>query len=478
MEKKLQRKIWCYFIEKGAFLRAISAFFILLSFISKGYCEDNVFSSITNLTQCNEVALSSYLPSQIARDEVVLATLKITEARRNLFPAMAIKYQESKGVVNSRSFEGKRYDLELKQPISLGGKDIYLLKQVKQELIIAQDNQKKVKLDLYFEVAKAYYNFIYAQKEYSIYSQLKDEVGRMLNLAQSKLKVGRISELEFFNIKYLYEEVLLSLISVKNNLSLAELELKQKLNIEAEEADFKFPVELTRPSQDFNLDECVEEAVRDRPELRMARSALIHSQYGKKAAKAKGLPSLELTGKIGQGKDAYDGEDSSLEDEWFLGAKIDVPFGANTGSLGYSQQEEAQRLGSYYSGPEYEVYECKVDILNNLKYYVEKKKSEINHKKSLDKSDELEKKVVQEVRESYYDYQKARVQIEAAQSKWDFFQKDEELLTLKEKNRQAKPAELLDAKIKRAAAQAEYVRALADLNINLIALKKAQGKEG
>ncbi|MBU1121776.1 MAG: hypothetical protein ABIH71_00665 [Candidatus Omnitrophota bacterium] len=83
------------------------------SFFTYG-AEYTIPAQIVSLSQCKDIASKNYLPLQIARDEVVLATLKITEAKRNLFPSAAIKYQENKGTIDNNPFTGKRYDLELK----------------------------------------------------------------------------------------------------------------------------------------------------------------------------------------------------------------------------------------------------------------------------------------------------------------------------------------------------------------------------
>lgn len=431
---------------------------------------------VRSFSQCKEIALTNYLPVHIAEEEKKLAELKVDEALRNLFPQAVLKYQDSKGVTNDEPFRGERYNLELKQPISFGGKEIYLLKQARQEVAVSENNFKKLSLDLFFEVAQAYCNFIYSKHEHSIYLKLQVEAKKILELAELKLKEKAISQLEYSNNKYLYEDVLFKLSTSESDFSLAQLELSQKLNA-GEKVSFRFPSLLSIPHDVFVLDECINNAFNNRPELKMLESSLLYALYGRQAVKAEGLPNLELTGRIGQGKEAYKYEELDLENEWFLGAKVIVPLGANTASAGYSQSQDAQSLGSYYSGSEYQMLEYTLGILDNMSYRVSRKKSEISYKKALNELEDWKKKITQEIREAYYNYQKTKIEIEAVKSKGEFFRKDEEVIRVKEQNGEAALEELLEAKIKRADSEAEYWKVLADLNISLAALQKAQGIE-
>lgn len=166
-----------------------------------------------------------------------------------------------------------------------------------------------------------------------------------------------------------------------------------------------------------------------------------------------------------------------MENEWFAGAKVTIPLGANTASAGYSQRKDAQSLGEYYSGSEYQMLEYTLGILDNMNYRISRKKSEISYKKALNELQDLKKKITQEIREAYYNYQKTKIELEAVKSKREFFRKDEEVIKVKEQNGEAALEELLEAKIKRAGADAEYWKVMADLNISLVSLQKAQGIE-
>lgn len=455
----------------------LEVFLILLyAAVSFPVYPQEVSLEVRSFSQCKETALANYLPVQIAREEKRLAELKIDEALRNLFPQAALKYQDSRGVTNDEPFRGERYNLELKQPVSFGGKEIYLLKQARQELAVTENNLKRLNLDLFFEVAQAYCNFIYSKHEYSVYLKLQVEAKKILELAELKFKEKAVSQLEYSNNKYLYEDVLFKLSSSESDFSLAQLELSQKLNA-GEKVSFRFSSILSLPQDVFVMDECVNNAFNNRPELKMLESSLLYAQYGRQAVKAEGLPNLELTGRIGQGKEAYKYEELDLENEWFAGAKVTIPLGANTASAGYSQRKDAQSLGEYYSGSEYQMLEYTLGILDNMNYRISRKKSEISYKKALNELQDLKKKITQEIREAYYNYQKTKIELEAVKSKREFFRKDEEVIKVKEQNGEAALEELLEAKIKRAGADAEYWKVMADLNISLVSLQKAQGIE-
>ncbi|MFH1318828.1 MAG: TolC family protein, partial [Candidatus Omnitrophota bacterium] len=391
-------------------------------------------------------------------------------------PSAAIKYQENEGTIDNNPFTGKRYDLEFKQPISLGGKDMYVLKQTKKELNIANENLKKVSLDLTFEIAQNYYNLIYSENEFKTLLELKAEAFQLLNLAQSKYKLGVISELDYFNAKHLYEQIEFKTLSSRSNLSLVKLGLCQKLDVD-EKIRFDFPLTLSVPSDIFVLEDCVSTAMEKRAEMRIAGDYLLYSEYGKKAAKANSFPRVDLVGKIGQGKETYEFENRDLKTEWLLGAKVEVPFGANTASASYSMDKKAQSLSSYHSGDESQSREYKIDILNNLGIHTEKKQSEIDHKKAMNDLDEAKKKIIQEVKESFYAYQKSSIQRKSSKSKVVFLEKDESFTEAKTKNNKAKIAELLQVKINRVQARLEYLKSLTEVNINICALYKARGEE-
>ena len=107
-----------------------------------------------------ELAVKNNQPTQIARQEIELAQMKVREANRNLFPALKIEGYNSEGEVFNVEYEEREVKLQLDQPVYYGGRLRDTLEQSKVNLEITKRNYDRLRIDVSHKAEVAYYNLV------------------------------------------------------------------------------------------------------------------------------------------------------------------------------------------------------------------------------------------------------------------------------------------------------------------------------
>ena len=204
----------------------------------------------------------------MAREQINLGRLKRLEARRAFFPQLTLSWTESKGIQAGGKTEAVEYGIEGKQPAFHSGELMYALAQAKTNLKIAEENYDKVKSELYYEVAQAYYLFIRASKLLEFEKALYEDIKPFALMAKKKHEKGVVPDIEYLNAESKINKMYFKSKAAESDFELAKLGLEQKLNIEGGE-DIDVPLDITPKNVDKDMVECLSLAMGNRPDLKM-----------------------------------------------------------------------------------------------------------------------------------------------------------------------------------------------------------------
>ncbi len=178
-----------------------------------------------------DLALKNNQPTKLALEEVELAQLKLTEAKRNFFPALKLQGYNTTGQVYKVDYEERESKLSLDQPLFAGGRLTDTLRQAKTNLEITQKNYDRLKLDVIQKTETAYYNFIALKMHYQQQGELLKETKEIFDKIQNLSTAGMVIPLELSSATAWLQQMKFQTDSIKQDLFMAELTLKQVLNV-------------------------------------------------------------------------------------------------------------------------------------------------------------------------------------------------------------------------------------------------------
>ncbi len=367
------------------------------------------------LKDCVTIALANHKPLRIALEEVLLARMKVTEAKRALFPAATLKSEEIRGraippsLATQTDFRGREFNFELQQPIFQGGRLVNTMRQAQVNLAVSVKNYDKVKDDFVFEVEQAY--FVYANYKNSVMN-LEELCGRTKEDHESILnqqKIGVAREVDVLNVQSQHDDAFGQLSNAKNDLTLSKLTLMQQLGFgDTTECDVVVPPPLKKEDYaalEINLDECVKLARQNRSDLYIRELMVQYQKYGVEIAKSKSRLKVDLTGSYGLNREAFVTDKLELQDEFFVGLKGSLPLGPHTLEENFINQDKAAAAGQTTSN----AFQSATTSLNVFDNFNSKNVTEaqIAYHKALDELYKAKDTVDFEVKKAYFDYKKA-----------------------------------------------------------------------
>lgn len=447
--------------------------------------EDKPVLALT-LKECIDIAVKNHLPLQIAKKSMRLAEVRVCEARRNLLPSASITMEESTGRVNARAYISKKTYLEGQQPIFHGGELYYNLKQAQANLEITRSDHDRIKNDLVLQVKKAYYSMAKAKDNFKIQKELSDEVAKINDMVNKEFESNIASKLEFLNVTSQSSQVKYQLASARGDISVAELILKQAMNIDTRD---RIDVATLPPFKKIELDfeNTLYAALVNRPEMRINSLMIDYYNYGKGIARAKGLPKVDLLGQWGMAKDeymsvdqnynpAYPFDDRKMSQQWYAGVKASMPLWGSTVEYTWTREQWPPQV-SVYSATSSNTNAIKLKFLDKLDYYSDKKLAEIDYDKARQELIKIRQDVTLEVQEGCFNYEKALIQAETASNKVAYQAKDLEVTRFKRALDEAADSNVIESMIKLAQERFGYAQAVSDCHTTLAAINKAVGVE-
>lgn len=446
---------------------------------------------IFNLKECIDIAVKNHLQLEIAKKNVTLGEMRLWESRRNMLPSVSMKTEETYGKVYGRRYRGAKSSIEGQQTIFKGGELYFIMKQAETNLKIVKEEYGRIKNDLVLQVKKQFYGVAKSKENLTFQFELKKEVDAISAMVRKAFDAGVISRIEFLNVTSQAGQVDFQLVSARGDLSIAELILKQTMNVDPSD-DFDIKADLEFREADVDYHKMLELALANRPDVKIAYMMMDYYNYELRVAKAKGWPKVDAMGSWGLAKENYIEEDNGptptagggvttdpqdkLQQQWYGGLKVSMPFWGSTGEYSVTREQWAPVV-SAYQGTEALTNSAKFNILDNLKYYSDKKSAEIDHDRSRQEYIKAKNDVTLEVREGCFNYEKSVIQLKTADSKLKYQERELELTRFKRGLDETPDSGVVETLIKFYQEKFGHVQAMTDCITALAAIEKAVGVE-
>lgn len=416
-----------------------------------------------------DLGVKNHLPIQIALGQMKLARFKEKESFRELFPQAMVRWDESSGVVSSRDYAGRKYQLKVQHPLYHGGELKYTWEQAKMNLKITKENYDKTKEDYVLELSKAYYDYVKTLRNFDVQDRLFKELEQDLTTSKKEHEGNIISLIDFLNVQSQYNQAYYSYLSSENTLALARLNFLQLLNLDNDPSiDIKIDRELVFKDHKIDLEECIKLAYKHRTDLKINELSLKAAEYGEKIAKSQNAPKIDLTGTIGKAGEVYTPGQLQLSNDWFLGAKVNVPWGPNSLNYSFTKEKLAPSL-TVFEPTQNEIHSFRFNILDNLGSYTETQRSQVTKQQAYSELLKGKQTAATQVREAYFNYQESALKVKNSLANRELYEK--EFLVIKEKRsmNEAQTQDIAQAKVKLAGEETNYNAVLVE---NILAVEK------
>lgn len=454
--------------------------------VSSGETEKWQSVKILSLDECIDIAIKNHLPLKTVKKSVKLAEWRLWEARRNLLAKVGIKWDEHTGKVNSRHFYGRGLAVEIQQTVFHGGEYIYTMMQAQTNLKIVNKEYSRVKNDLILQVKKGYYTLARAKENLVFQTVLSQEVSKIYEMVIRQFESGITSNLEFLNVSSQANQIRFQFVSAKGDVEVAELILKQAMNIDARERiDIGQADEFKKVNVDF--EKVLRDALVHRPEMQINSMMVQYYIYERKIAGAKSWPKIDLIGSFGMAKEEYIAKDmgpdpatgttdpdQKLLQQWYGGVKCSIPLWGSTGEYSYVKEVWAPVV-SAYRGTETITNSYKFNFLDNLAQYSEKFSADVDLDRARQELIKMKQDVALEVKETCFNYEKALLQLETAANKVKYQEGDLEFTKFKRQLDEAQDSNVIESMIKLAQEKFGYAQAVTDCQISIASISKAVG---
>ena len=407
---------------------------------------------ILTLERCIDMAMANNQDLKIAQKIILESRGRKQETFGNFLPALSasgsytrLKESPRMSVLfggMEQTFElGPDYEystqLTLRQPLFAWWKIYHRDEQARLNYRRVDEEYKKVKNSLIFDVKRAFYNLLLARQFVIIAEEAVDVTDSHYKTTRALYKEGRVSDYDVSRAKVQLDNNQTRLIKARNNLKLAREELSLLLNTKLEE-DWKVEGDFPREKRKVSLQDALDKALAERSEI---RQLMIQEKVGKvsiKLARAENRPNLDFLANYQYTNPFYNREEWG--GTWNVILSLNFPLFSGLSDLGRVNQAKA--------GLE------QVKILRS----------------------QIEERIKLEVRKAVFDMEEARERIEAQQENVELARKN--LRIAEERYRQGlmSEIELRDAQLSLTQADTDYFQALYDYNVAGAFLDRAIGK--
>jgi outer membrane protein len=259
-------------------------------------------AKVFNLEQTITDALAANIEIQSSKEGTKAASAVQKARRTNFFPTFNASYQYSRnddavsigGFVQSPK-EEYMFATTVTQPIFTGFSNLNSYKVAKLGLDVAEINEKQVRQNIILKAKQVYFSLLRTQKLLNIAEDTVKLIEAHKNVAKNFYEVGMTplndllqSEVELANAKQ-------DFIVVRNNFENAESNfntlLRRPLNTPVAVEDI-----LEYAPFEQKLDDCIAEAEKNRPELKIAGLEIEIAEKEVSLAKKNYFPSINLQG--------------------------------------------------------------------------------------------------------------------------------------------------------------------------------------
>ncbi len=306
-----------------------------------------------SLVQTVEKALAANLTLKSSQEEIKAADALKSAQRAQFFPALSSSYEyvrhdEERRTIGygvTRPEEEYTFSARIRQPIFTGFSLLNRYKIAELGLDSAKVNEKLKRQDIILEAKKTYFLLLKAQKLLSIAKDTVTQISAQKEVASNFYQVGMTPLNDLLQAQVELANANQELIVARNNLENAEsdfnLLLRRPLNVPVKVHDILTYVPFAK-----ELNDCVSEAEKNRPEIVIIKLEVERAQKEIDLARRDYYPTVTLEGSYyrqGVEWNVDGGEGIYAPDGWDISAVASWTFW-EWGRSSYGVKEKLSRL--------------------------------------------------------------------------------------------------------------------------------------
>ncbi len=447
-------------------------------------------------------AKAVHTQAKAAHENISLYNRRMLVAFRKLFPEASLALNDRVGTLGSGPdplasfYTGKDWKLTLKQPIFSGGILWNTFLQEKANLEAANKNYDKTLAELVFDLSRAYFEYQRTFQTAEENRVVVEKMKRFAEMSEEKFKEKLISEIERLNVQSLYSQMQFDLESANQELEIAKLEMQKYLDLSVNDSvsiakiyDLdevvqgqalsgggiggakSMPDVFKGEGKAPELTKLIDLSYGHRAELQVEAAKLQAARLGERVRWGEFLPKAFLTYDFGSFGDTYKPsgdptgftvDDPTLKKQWQLMLEVNWNIGGNKVNYTFDRDYKAPSIAAFGQGAKTFTRKngWNIGILDGLDAFVNVEQAEVDKLNQVVELEKAEKQVLQDVKQAYYDYQKAVIQVNSTVKRLEYRKRLRDFAEYRLSKKEVELSEYLQAESDLVREKAELHKAL------------------
>ena len=266
------------------------------------------------LQESLEIGLKNSKDLKISRSKIDYSDAKLTEIKSLFLPQIKLFGNYTRLSDNIPAFEvtmpfspnpirisdpiydNYTFKLGFNQPLFTGFKLSSLKKSAKLNLEASESDYSKEENETKFNIYNAYWNYYKAAEIQKVIAQTLEQMGEHLKDTKNFYENGLVAKNDLLKLEVQYSNTKLMLIEADNYVEIARIAFNKSIGVEITSETKLRADELSINTEKYELADIIDEALKNRKELKSLSYRLEASKEGITAAKANWMPSLYLSG--------------------------------------------------------------------------------------------------------------------------------------------------------------------------------------
>ncbi len=218
-----------------------------------------------------------------------------------------------------------QFSLSLSLPLFTGGRLTSAYKQAKYNLSSTEEAVRQSEHLTVFNAKAAFYGFLLAREFVKVAEEAVEVAEKHFKNVRALYEVGMASKFDLLRSEVEMANLKPQLIRARNNLKIAELNLKTLLGLELAQP-IEIKGELSYQPYEPNLEECLTQALSNRPELKQLGYQKKMAGQMLKIARASRLPSIALSGTYNYWADRLNFKEENWQNYYSVNLALSLPI--------------------------------------------------------------------------------------------------------------------------------------------------------
>jgi len=355
--------------------------FILLAMVIGGTVWAQSLQEPLTLEESIKIALEKNLRLHSAMEGIRGSKFRQKQAVTNFLPFWTGQYGYTRysfpnfignfgggvtGLERASTPEVYDFNTNLSQPLFTGGLNLANYRLEKFGVDISKADVETVKRDIVLQVREGYFNILRADKFVDVTNQAVKQFEAQLEVSKAFFEVGIIPKNDLLQSEVRLANARQALVGAERDLALAKssfnILLRRGVNEPLSVVDI---LEYKPPA--LRLEDSLDEALRQRPEIKSAGLRVDQAKESVKIAKSEFFPTVSLTGNYSRSSDEYDLHSDLQSERWTLQALATLTifdWGKTFYRVGENKVKVTQAEDSKIQLAEGIILEVKQDYLN------------------------------------------------------------------------------------------------------------------